>query len=723
MKTRRRELLPVALVALAIVLNLIALSAQKLSVQNLNDSDVHLQMIRWAEFRIGSGNTPFDGWFPFLQLGSPFFHHYQSLPHIIAGFFAVPFNAQDVFGWSLYLLLSFWPLCIYISARLMGLNQWTAALAGFISPVIASVTGLGFEHASYSWQGYGVWSQLWGMWLLPLSWGFAWKCVREGKSYVPAALTLALTFSMHLITSLFGLMWIVVLLLAKPSELRERGKRAAILATSGVLIGSWLLVPFILDNKWTGATEYGPGTPIFDSYGAGRVLSWLFTGELFDVGRLPIVTVLLGIGFVVGLLRFRREELSRALVIAFTVSLLLYFGMPTFGWILRFLPLIDNIPLERFVLAVHMSGILLAAMGLRYVVNAARGIPRAMSRLSGVRWAPAGAVILVCLLLLLPVWINRISGDRQGGSWVKSQIAADRLDGANVKTLIDRIRSMGGGRTYAGLRANWGGQYKVGSATVYSILANNDIDAIGFTLRTPSLSSNIEVRFDEGNPAHYEMLNVRYLMIPADRRPPVKAELLGRAGNHTLWQRDTTGYFDVIDTSGTVTADRATLGPAMTEFLRSTNPSRHVYPTVAFNGRPAAKPTVQGRAPDSRAGTVVESSEDPRNGVYSATIEAERKAVVLLKSSFDPGWSVEVDGKSATPQMIGPSFVGVEVPSGRHDVRFVYRVISYHWILFLLAALTLMALVFRDRIAARFAVRRGMGQRSSVAEVEEPSLT
>ena len=51
--------------------------------QYLNDSAFHLQMVRWAGGQIREGGVPLDGWYPYLSLGSSFFHHYQSLPHTL----------------------------------------------------------------------------------------------------------------------------------------------------------------------------------------------------------------------------------------------------------------------------------------------------------------------------------------------------------------------------------------------------------------------------------------------------------------------------------------------------------------------------------------------------------------------------------------------------------------------------------------------------------------
>ena len=69
-------------------------------------------------------------------------------------------------------MLALWPISVFLGARLLSLERWPAAAAALVSPLIVSVTGYGFEHGSYIWAGLGVFTQLWGMWLLPLAWGF-----------------------------------------------------------------------------------------------------------------------------------------------------------------------------------------------------------------------------------------------------------------------------------------------------------------------------------------------------------------------------------------------------------------------------------------------------------------------------------------------------------------------------------------------------------------------
>jgi hypothetical protein len=244
------------------------------------------------------------------------------------------------------------------------------------------------------------------------------------------------------------------------------------------------------------------------------------------------------------------------------------------------------------------------------------------------------------------------------------------------------VKARGDGRAYAGLRGTWGPSYSVGIVPVFAELADADVDAIGFTFRTvSSLSTDIEAVFDETNPAHYEMLNVRYLLLPSDREPAVPAELLDARGRHRLWEVETSGYFQVVDRIGSIDADRTDLLSANTAFLASRLPLRDAYLGVAFGGRAAAPPTADGRAAGA-PGRVSSEVLQRRDGLFASTVDARRRAVVLLKASFDPRWTVTVDGERARAVMMTPSLVGVDVGAGRHDVAFRYRSFQgYVWLL------------------------------------------
>jgi hypothetical protein len=128
-------------------------------------------------------------------------------------------------------------------------------------------------------------------------------------------------------------------------------------------------------------------------------------------------------------------------------------------------------------------------------------------------------------------------------------------------------------------------------------------------------------------------------------------------------------YFQVGDTIGTIVADRADIGSQTLPYLRSALPGQHRYLTVRYAGARAGVPTGAG---GGLAGMVLTSHEDLADGLASATVRLGRRAVVVFSASFDPGWSVTLDGHQAATQMIAPALVGVGAPAGVHRVVFRY---------------------------------------------------
>jgi len=104
---------PLLLVAIAVGFNLFVFRAEVRMVAAPNDTSVHISMVRWAENRLRHGDLVFDGWFPRVSFGVAQFHHYQSLAPILGGAIALVAGAARTVAWSNYLLVSFWPLCVY----------------------------------------------------------------------------------------------------------------------------------------------------------------------------------------------------------------------------------------------------------------------------------------------------------------------------------------------------------------------------------------------------------------------------------------------------------------------------------------------------------------------------------------------------------------------------------------------------------------------------------
>ena len=96
------------------------LRVQLRAVSYPNDLATHTQMVTVAKDILSTGKFPLDQWYPYLSLGSPFFVQYQSFSAILTGALGKVIGVHPAFVGTLYLLLALWPICIYLSARLLG---------------------------------------------------------------------------------------------------------------------------------------------------------------------------------------------------------------------------------------------------------------------------------------------------------------------------------------------------------------------------------------------------------------------------------------------------------------------------------------------------------------------------------------------------------------------------------------------------------------------------
>ncbi|HVB06340.1 MAG TPA: DUF6541 family protein [Acidimicrobiales bacterium] len=709
-----------ALVCAPVVFNLVALRHEASVVSTLNDSSFHEQMVRYAVHQLQLGHLPLDGWYPYLGLGSPLFLHYQSLGATLAGLLGLAIGGDRAFSIALYLLVALWPVCVYLAARLLGLTRWQAGGAAVVSSFVASATGVGYEQPSYLFVGFGVWSQLIGMWGLPLAWGFTARAIRHGRGYALSAFFIAFTIASHFITGYLTALPLVLVPLAAPSELRRRLRRSAFVALCAFLASAWVTLPLVLTGRYTSLNEFLQGSVDTDSYGARQALRWLFDGSLFDFGRLlPVLTVLVLVGLARALWRWREDEVARLLALCFGVALVAFFGRPTLGPLLHLLPGARDLFLRRFVVGVQLAGILLAGVALERLAAGARSL--AVRRTSW-RLAPRpllagiGAVVATTALLA-PAWTHALSTDNRDAFYVGQQRANDASIGPAIAELVAQAEVLGPGRFFAGNPTDgWGSLFTVGSSPgsvpVFKYLASLDVDLVGYTLRTSSLMTDPEGYFDEDDPADYPLFGIRYLLLPALNPPAAvgqviaaaRATLVERVGGDALYETHGDGYFRVVQTAGVIPADRTDIGLATEAFVHSSLALDGPYPVIAYGGQSPPATTLPAGGARATTGAVLAAGTDLPEGLASATVSAAGRSVVVLAVSYDPGWTATVDGRAAPTQMVAPALVGVAVSPGRHVVAFRYRPPSYYPELFALAVVGLAGPALLERSRRR---RRG----------------
>jgi hypothetical protein len=495
-----------------------------------------------------------------------------------------------------------------------------------------------------------------------------------------------------------------------PSDLWRRIGRAVALGAAAALASAWVIVPLLAQSHWAARNQVLKGTGLENGYGAGQILSWLFTGNLYDNGRWPVVTILVGVGIVVCLARWRTFVAGRALLVIWLVTLIMTFGRTTFGSFYAILPGSSDIFIRRFQMGVQLSGILLAGIALvflgRLVLDSA--VPRLSEEQRswitrpGGRAIVAGLCIVALILVLAPAWSDMDTYDAHNATNVGLQAAADTVQGPQIDRLLDYVRAHPRGRVYAGAPTNWGNDFVVGAVPVYKYLESKDIDEVGYTLRTASLMTDPEYFFDENNPGDYPLFGIGYLITPADMATPVDADKVGCSGDYCLWALPHSGYIHVYDTTGVLTATRADVGSRSTTLLGSPLLNEQRDLTVAFNGQAASTPTAADPSTlQGSPGRVVTEHADLENGAARAVVHTTRRATVVLSASYDPGWRATVNGRPAPTVMVAPALVGVVVGPGVHTVTFRYAGYGSYPALFVLALVVLAGLAL-----APFAWRR-----------------
>ncbi len=654
---------PWLVVALALAWGLWELRPELRAVPYLDDSSLHEQMVRAAAARISQGHLPLTSWFPYLGLGSPQFLHYQSLPSMVSGAIGTVVDPDTVFRWSLYLLLALWPLAVYWGARLFGLSRWTAASAAAVAPFLASAAGIGYETKAYVWVGYGVWTQLWASWTLPLAWGFTYRALssfRHARALL-AVLFIMLTVALHYETGYLAFVPLVVWPFVVPSDLWRRIGRAVLLGAAALSASAWVIVPLLDQSHWAARNQVLEGTGLENGYGANQMLTWLFTGNLYDNNHspawLPVITILVAVGIGVCIARWRSFAAGRALVIIWVVTLLMTFGRTTFGSLYDIVPGSSDIFIRRFEMGVQLSGILLAGIALVFLGQLVlRGAlllfpedRRGWAAQPAGRGIVAGLCIVSLVIVLAPAWSSMDTYDAHNATNIGLQAQSDAQQDPQIDQLLSYVRAHPQGRVYAGSPTNWGENFVVGAVPVFKYLESKDIDEVGYTLRTASLMTDPEYYFDETNPGDYPLFGIGYIITPASMAAPVQADKVGCSGDYCLWSLPDAGYIHVYDTTGTLTATRADVGTLSETLLNSPLLDEQRDLTVAFNGQAAAPPTA---AADSFAlqgspGHVVVEHADLANGSASAVVQANRRATVVLSASYDPGWHATVNGQAA----------------------------------------------------------------------------
>ncbi len=594
-----------------------------------------------------------DHWVPNWAQGYNLPYYYSHLPQVvIVGSYRL-LQPLLTTGYSLfayyhvviYLLLSFFPLSVFLALRLINLSWGTAGLGALLATQISTDGLYGLDPPSFLWRGYGLSSQLFAMFFLPLALAYSWRwlSVRGGLTFWPAVFFLFATTAGHLGIGIIAFLSIGVLALA-PSiysllnqkskdlilkQLRSDLTKLMILAGVAIFFLSYWLIPIFLNGNYHNISVWDPIWK-FDSYGAKDIVNKLFNGDLFDFGRLPILTLFVFVGFFASLYsagssanfempaegarsadEVERDRAARKIGRAtsapfasfgllFVFWLLLYFGRTTWSGLIDLIPGMREFHLSRFIVGVHLAGLFLAPIGVQKIVSSITyQVSRILKRESSL------VLPLVYLFIgLFVYWFiypqtirynqtNEVLIRRANDNYAK--VTGDFND---LLATLRRLEAERPGRILAGRGGSWGKNFRVAETPYYMALSTEGLPVVLWLPETWSPNSDTEQFLSEGLERDYALYNIRYVVTPARNAshsdaggpptPPAGGavqpfwKLVKATPSWKLYTVNTPGYFSLGTKPAIVSVTKENYLNLVHLWIQSDYPQKGLFPQLTF---------------------------------------------------------------------------------------------------------------------------------------------
>jgi len=691
----RGELLGLALlVLLPTVMNAIMLSTElTLPVPSLNDNELHYLFLQRASEALSNGQSVIDFWVPSIEAGFPQFLYYQHLPTlIILGVQRLSLGSLDLlnaFNLVRFLLLVGLPLSVYIAMRWFGFSVVVAALAAAVSTLLSGDTRYGFEYDSYIWRGFGMTTQLFAMHLSFLTVAASYRAIQKGKGLWIAAILFGLLVLTHLIYAYMTAMAFIVFVLwgLRRSNVMDRAARIAVVGGIAAVMSAYVWIPLLRGTAYMNATPYLQPEK-YDSFGAGPILGWLVTGDLLDHGRLPVLTILLVVGIAAALVS--RSRTALVALALFGMWLVAFFGRPTLGPLAELFPLAKSLLFHRFAGMVSLGAIILMGIGAAIVWSAFKP-GKGHLRL-------AGAVLMIGLLLV-PAVMERQTYYSYNTAWQARSAKALNNDADAQATLL-KLRSLPPGRVFAGLPATYGNSegMRFQDLHFYNLLAFYGIEGLARPIEALSLNSDYIWDFNDRDPSNFDLWNVKYMVAPSDYAVADFLVPIFKTSRYVIYQAPGGGYAEYAGIeSRLAVSSQAELFASNVEWIRRPATGRprtfirYDYPSKFVGTGTSAAPA----CPD---GGQIDYERFDR-GQIDLVVACPAASTLILKTTYHPNWEVTVDGKVVHTFMVSPSYIGVSLESGKHQVDAVYHETPIKGpLLFLSIEALLVTLILRWRL-------------------------
>ncbi len=661
-------------------------------------------------------------WNQDYYFGFPLFFFYAPLPYVfLAGLsFITTINALFLLKLSIVLFFSFFPLVIYMAARLMELEEKWALCIAFFSTSLSSATVFGLEY--YAFFATGLFSQLWATVLFPIAFAFSYRyfVLKKGNPFY-SVFFFYLTFISHLFVGLIAGMSIGLLFLLSFFFQKERKQlllNGSILFLFFFLSISFFVIPYFFNQDYFGNISFDLQRKE-QGFGFVQTMSLLLEGELLDYSfsfsRVPVLTLLFFFGTMVSFFwkefREKYNPLSLFLFIAFVFSITAVAGKTSFS-IFDKLPVLSTLQTFRFIFLFHFVALFYIGIALWWFWALLE------------RWKHMNLFFVLLFLFAAPVFYERMQTFKEysiihdlsaePAYWrvvtaIKESPLNKRIyippstDLLNHPQQLQALPLLTGNPIFISASIGAHDSFSAYYAKLPLSYDLADLFAVDFLIE--GRDNNITLSTTKEPASYFSVVSVPFAVnAPArDARELIIAWLFSNASLAGHYMEIETLEKPIVFTAIKNNKNFIALVETGTDFAHSI--SGHIY----FDKAPTMIVQLQNASfeissynyfqeytslhPMRTCGKV--QQEQYARGYYNATVSVlEEDCFVLFKMSYHPEWKVFVDDNEEQLRMLSPSFMGVAVPLGTHEIIFSYEIFWWRIMLGILGIVSLLGLYF-----------------------------
>ncbi|MFA6513120.1 MAG: hypothetical protein WCT34_02890 [Patescibacteria group bacterium] len=715
-----KKYLPYILLLVIILFNFYLYRSEFKVLSDPNDGAFHFALIDeakniWKEVFKGKLSPLYllDSWNERWAEGFPLSLYYSHLPETTISLlsFIVPISTFKLMVIIRTLLIILLPVSFFFGAIIMGFSAGFGVIFAFFSQAIFTDGLYGLDAPSFLWRGWGLFTQLLAVFILPLAFGYGIDYLKTKRN-----LGKAILFNFLLAEAHFGMFYLLlfsypVFWLFSLDQWYETGKRILTFILLTFLTLLYFIFPFFSTSQYRNFSLWDPIWK-FNSWGVSQIIIWLSNGDLFDFNRFPFLTIVIIGGVFWGLLS--KNKLNRYLVTIFCLYFIFFLGRDVLGPLVNLIPGLSEYHLHRVIVMVQFAGLLFAS-GFLYsilqsITNARyrffqpphpHGGPWRLFLKRYLRVLEWPFVVLLIILISFSIYLIEkpiVNYAKDNDTWIARSNVDYQKNINDYQAITTKLKELPSARIYAGRPGNWGRDFRIGDTQIYMTLSGDGFPIIGFLPESWSPNSDTEQFFDEENIRSYELYNVGYLVLPVDKKAPKFAKLVIKKGKFSLYKIDSEGWFTLGKSSLEVAAKKENLVNITHIWIGSPMYQNKNYPVIALNNenftfvdtvmKMDGQNTFNGNrviwhenpmysTQEKFEQTLLNKVEKKFPQGYSVNFKLKdqcNNCVVILKQTFHPNWNVTINGKTVKAFPIFPFFIGIQVNQpGDYQITATYK--------------------------------------------------